>query len=160
PAGLARGGGIISSEGSLTISGSTVKDNLAEGGPGGPPPPSDAGIGGGGGGGGIFSSFQTFVLSNSALIGSEAIGGNGTKSAGGNGSGGGLVMVLDSPFFGGSATISGTTFVNNLAQGGAGSGVLFGSIGAPGGNALAGGVSADVFTSLQMTDSTFTGNEA
>src|SRR5207249_2350726 len=66
-----------------------------------------------------------------------------------SGAGGGLSMLLDS------ATVSGTTFTDNLAQSATNSaGAVFGT------ESGGGAVLASVFTSLQLTDSAFTGNEA
>jgi hypothetical protein len=148
--GHAVGGGINSGGGSLTISGSTVKDNLALGGPGGP----SAASGGGGAGlaGGILSSDRTLVLTNSTLSGNRAIGGDATPGGIEGGSGEAGALATDPGLAGMTATISGTTFANNVAQGGNGGRFFTGS-------ANAGGARVR-FTSLQMTDCTFMGNEA
>jgi hypothetical protein len=150
PGGTGFGGGVSSFAGSLTVSGCTVSDNLAQGGPGDPAAVGgSSGFGGFSDGGGIDSEFQTLVLTNSTLSGNQSIGGPGTNGASGaGGSGGGLSTFYDS------ATVSGTTFARNLAQSAANSA---GAVYSP---ESAGGAVAVSSTSLQLTDSTFTGNQA
>ncbi len=141
------GGGIASFSGSLTIGGSAIEDNVAQGGSG----VAQAAQGGDGIGGAISSSSQTFMMTNSLLSGNQALGGDATQfdfGFGGQASGGAFTMSG-----GDSATISGTTFRNNLALGGLGSNQNFG------GNAQ-GGAAEGTDSSLVLTDSSFTGNEA
>jgi hypothetical protein len=143
--GLAVAGGMFGEFGSLTIRDTTVKANLAQAGSGGTT--ATAGSGGLSLGAGISTNTQTFVLTNSTLSGNQAVAGDGFNgNSGGFSAGGGLEFG-----FGGTATISGTTFSHNLAQGGAGS--FFG------GGAVGAGID-DSSSPLQMTNCTFTGNKA
>jgi hypothetical protein len=141
------GGGIASVSGSLTIGGSAIENNIAQGGAGVAQDPA----GGGSTGGGVSSSSQTFVMTNSLLSGNQALGGDATQfdfGFGGQASGGAFTMSG-----GDSATISGTTFRNNLALGGLGSSQNFGGD-------TQGGAAEGNDSSLVLTGSTFTGNEA
>jgi hypothetical protein len=150
PGGGGQGGGIASGGDTLTVSGCTLNDNLAQGGAGDPANVGgSSGFGGYGEGGGIESGFDTLVLTNSTLSGNQAVGGAGTNgSSGGGGAGGGLFMILDT------ATVSSTTFTKNLAQSAPNSpGALFSP------ESVGGAVSASTFTSLQLTSSTFTANQ-
>jgi hypothetical protein len=155
--GGAQAGGIESGGGSLTISGSTLKDNLAQAGPGGPAVGGQFGSGGFSSGGAIDSSAQVLVLTNSILSGNQSVAGDADQgSYGGEARGGALSMTLDSSYFGtsNSATISGTAFINNLAQGGANNTGFFGGL------ASGGAITDFFFSSLQLSNSMFVGNVA
>jgi hypothetical protein len=110
--GTANGGALFSESTPLTISGSTFIANQAVGAPGG----------GSGDGGAIFdiSYLNALNLSNSLLIGNNAIGGSTSNGEDfyGVGAGGGLVV------FAGPATVDNTDFVGNQAIGGPASGAL------------------------------------
>jgi hypothetical protein len=163
--GYATGAAIDSFFGSLTISGSSVNNNVCHAGSGG----KTGGFGGGfaGGqanGGGIYSSSQAFTLANSTLSGNQSLGGDDTAYAQrsivtGSSYAGGLYMSFDAPSYGGSATVSGTTFSNNLSRGGATFSGGYGFAPNAFGAAVGGGANA-LLSSLQMSNCTFSGNQA
>jgi hypothetical protein len=150
--GSVQGGGIASFQGSLTMSGSSVKDNLALGGLGGTPG-NGSGFGGPSSGGGVDFSGSSLSMSYSTLRGNQAISGDATLgtgfflATGSNASrGGGLLSSATS------ANITGTNFVDNISQGGAGLGSFGGA--ATGGGALLAG------STLVMSQCTFVGDQA
>jgi hypothetical protein len=101
--GLAVGGAIDSPLGVLSISGSTIKDNTALGGPANS---TAAHAGAGFGlGGGIASAGETFSLTSSTLSGNQAVGGDGPSTLA---YGGGLFFLPSQ--YSESATIGGTIF--------------------------------------------------
>ncbi|HZY87574.1 MAG TPA: hypothetical protein VFE78_22235 [Gemmataceae bacterium] len=150
--GAVQGGGVACFQGSLSVTGCAVNDNLAQGGVGGTPG-AGSGFGGASTGGGIDFSGPSFVLTGSSLRGNRAVSGDATAgngffaATGSNASrAGGLAMTATA------ATVSDTTFVDNLARGGTGMG-SFGGAATAGGALLAGG-------SLQLTGCAFIGNHA
>ena len=137
--------------GALSISGTTISDNQADGG---------VGQTGGYGFGGAISlpspssstgpNFATLTMTNSVLIGNQAVGGNATGtgffSEAGQAYGG---AIEDST--GSSVTLAGCTFSNNQALAGSGGGFN---------EAFGGAISSNSSLVLSISGSTFTGNEA
>ena len=115
------GGGIYSSGGSLTITGSTISDNQVQGSqgldayPNGyAPPPGNAY------GGGVYTTSGSLQVSNSTIENNTATGGPAgseggfARALGGSGYGGGLYLE------GVSASICDSTISGNIATGGSG----------------------------------------
>ena len=146
----------------LTVSGCTFMNNLALGGSG------DLGGGrtGSGFGGGLSDAPGAFfiaspvddiggmplTISNSSFIGNQALGSDGgTGQSGGDGLGGGIFNNAgsDSP-----VTLNNCALSDNQATGGAG------GDGANGGNGLGGGLYNDGTSTLAVTGSTVTDNQA
>jgi hypothetical protein len=152
--GQAAEGGAIYNQGTLSLSGVTVQNNLAQG-PNGADATHKSGSSPGqpAAGGGIFSIGSlslvngTLIQNNQCVAGSGGNGGYGyTGQFGGNAWGGGL-------YAGGSIAITNTTLSNNTVQGGGG-----GSFGGNGGSAFGGG--AEYGGTLTLSNETVTGNQA
>ena len=118
-------GGAISDEGALSISGSTISDNQAEGGSNG-----DAGFGFGGAislpspSSSTGPVFATLTVANSVLNGNQALGGNATGTGFFSEAGQAFGGAIDDST-GSSVTLAGCTFSNNQALAGAGGGFNF-----------------------------------
>jgi hypothetical protein len=161
--GDARGGAIYLGAGSLTLTGSTISGNFAQGGAGGQ----------GGQGGNGYSLFYPSHASSSTSMSTESVGahshsgGNGgAAGAAGSGYGGGVYVG------GGTLTIVNDTFSGDLADGGMGAtGGFGGSVlmvdkpagnggaGAAGGNGAGGAVYVAGGT-VALRGSTLTGDDA
>ncbi len=107
--GIAGEGGLLSNGGDLTISDSTIKNNVAQGG-------DDTPVGSALGGGAGVLGDVVLVVTDSTFSGNKAIGGNGAGGAppGTNGEGSGGAMRI----LGATATITDTSFTRNQAIGG------------------------------------------
>gem|GEM_PF-2757821 len=177
-AGWGQGGGMyVAASSNFTLSNDTLSSNVALGGAGG-----NGGVGRGGGtagageGGGLFLEGNSASLTNDTFNGNSANGGSGGNGGGpvgdsngtgagqgGAGEGGGLFALLT-----GSASLSDSTFSNNVAAGGDGGAAGTGGIGrqgAPGGNGGNGGVGEGGglvvdLGSFTLTNDTFSGNSA
>ncbi len=123
----AMGGAIYMAAGTLSLSGSTIDGDFAQGG---------AGAAGGEGANG-FATLQTPSGSDTFVPYFNGGGNGGAAGAGGSGFGGGIYVG------GGLVTLSGDTFEHDLADGGAGATGGFGGnvlfVGDPGGNGGNGG---------------------
>lgn len=151
--GNALGGG-IRNEGTLTLTGVTVRDSGAEGGSGGngdPDPGANyldraGGPGGSASGGGIYST-GTLTIQNSTLRGNAAGGGTGGSAVSASGitgpdSGAGGLARGGAVFNGGTLTIENSTLNDNSADGG------FGGQGGPSGINIEGGKGGDAGAGL------------
>ena len=123
-------GGGIYSQGTLTVSNSTISGNTANDGSGG-----SFSVGGG-----IYNNSGTLTVSNSTFSGNTASG-----TYGGNGIGGGIYN------YGGTLTVSNSTFNGNTASG------TYGGVGYGGGIAIANGSTATITNSI-VAGNTTTGN--
>ncbi len=145
-------GGAIWNEGAatLTITNSTIMNNLAKGGdpddnPGGPFFSLGNALGGG-----IYSgSGATLIVTNSAFIGNRAVGGNSAAGVGGEASGGGILDLG-----GETLTVTNCTFLGNQARGGAG------GPGAAGGRGLGGAIQNALGSTATLTNVAVLGNRA
>src|SRR5208282_3951711 len=160
--GFTDGGAIVNVFfGALTVTNTTFTGNQALGGSGGP------GYTGGTGFGGGFNNNadSTAMVSYALFLDNQAVGGaGGSGAAGGVGAGGALANgggfgpFLLAAIGGGndssSLALGNSTLIANVAQGGAG------GAGGNGGNGLGGGVYNDTFTTLTLTQSTVTLNDA
>ena len=126
------GGGVASTfYGAVTVTNCIISNNQA------------TGVNGLAEGGGIFMGNGTLALSSSTLVGNTATG-SGVIDAGGGG------LQLD----GASATVTNTTFLDNIAKGGAG------GAGATGGDAAGGGIEVGYAASLDLSGGMLIGNLA
>jgi len=132
--------------GSLTISSSTVSNNLASG------RGATPGIGGG-----LYIRSGTANLEDhTTLSGNTAQGANGgTGQAGGAADGGAIALNG-----GGAVTITDSTLSGNSARGGQGGGGLVGGTGGVGGAADGGAIALSGGGGVTITDSTLSGNSA
>jgi hypothetical protein len=158
----AQGGGVfVSGPSVVTITSSTISNNIAQGGD------QVSGTAGGAAGGGIFATHGVqLTLTNTTLRGDQALAGNGVVTSagqggaeGGNAAGGG-VYVSGS---GWNVTISGSTFAGNSALGGNGAARKVPGIGANGngGFGLGGGIATfDSGSGVTIVSSSFTNNIA
>jgi hypothetical protein len=144
-------GGAIYNQGALTLSGATVKGNVAQG--------ADAAWLGNNGqpaeGGAIYSSGALTLDGNTMIQNNQALGGQGgpggsrtAPGLGGDARGGGVYVG------GGSATLSSVTLSGNIAKGGVG-----GDPGSRGGSALGGGLYLATGTAT-LSGSSLSGNTA
>ncbi len=139
------GGGILNA-GDLSLSGVVVTDNRVLGLPG-------VGMAVDAFGGGVFNSGNLSVR-NSIFSGNRSQGGDGVPGGPGSAGLGGAIASLGSPIKQASVTISRTSFVDNLAVGGAaGAGATFTR------NGLGGALMNDAGT-LTVDQSLFQGNQA
>ncbi|HLN26282.1 MAG TPA: hypothetical protein VK395_00905 [Gemmataceae bacterium] len=147
PGAPAAGGGLAAEIFALTtLTDVTFVGNQARGGSGGTSAPGYPGTGGSGFGGGFYNGVDsTAVVSNTFFAGNQAVGGaGGLGAAGGVGAGGALANgggagAFELIFLGfgadtSSVSLTGSTLIFNVAQGGAG------GSGSNGGNGLGGGV--------------------
>jgi hypothetical protein len=140
-------GGAILNEGTLSLSGVTVQNCLAQGPLGSPAF-----------GGGIYSS-GTLAIANSAIQNNQALGGDSSYVLGGPGAmaaGGGVYIA------GGSATVANCSLSSNLARGGNGGNggrTVFSTPPGPGGAGLGGAIYAAAGT-VRISGSTITRNTA
>ncbi len=154
--GSGQGGG-INDFSSLSVSNSTLTDNLAVGTPlaAGAVPSQTVSGGSASAGGGIFClpnlvPTATVTVADSRLTGNQAVGGAGAPgSAGSIGEGGGISLIVVP-----SAVVTGCTLADNVAQGGAGGSD---SVGAPG---VSGGIDLAFGSSLTVSDTTLSDNQA
>jgi hypothetical protein len=143
-------GGAIAGNGPLAISGSTFVGNLAQG-----------GLNGGSGTGGAIAqdgTGATLNLSSSLFLRNRALGGDGAGEGVGSGGGraaGGGVWNGD----GAAATVTGSTFIGNVAVGGS-TGPATGSHSYQGGNAEGGAIANTYDSSLSVTGCIIAGNSA
>jgi hypothetical protein len=146
--GNGQGGALYQGAGSLTVLKSLVRGNLAQG---GDTPSGSILPGGSGEGGGFYlGESVTAHLARDTFIGNLAQGGESSTllSSAGGFADGGAIRAVD-----GSLTITGSSFVNNLATGGAGAGNLPGGVGQ-------GGAVAVFQTQVSFHGSTFIANSA
>jgi len=151
-------GGAICSEGSgatVTLTNSTLAGNRSIGGPGGN---GETTLSQGLGGGILNGGGSKLTVRNSTLIGNQAIGGAHSTPTTDNpltgaGSGGGIANIASGTPGELSFIVSGSTFINNLAQGGAGA-VGFG------GSGVGGGIENSFSSTATITNSTLIGNQA
>ena len=151
----ATGGAILMSNGSGSVMGCRIDDNVALGGPGG-----SGGIGGPGVSGGIDLEFgASLTVTNSELNHNQAIGGaGGTGAVAGDGVGGaidvGSGVVFGSVSDNCSLTVNNCTLDHNQAAGGTG------SAGSSGGNATGGGLSVLAGSSATVNNTSISHNSA
>jgi hypothetical protein len=152
----AQGGGIFATDGSLSVSNSTIASNQAVGDHGASDRDYLGGDGGAGAGGGIFTTGGTISLTKTTVSGNTVRGGDGgyPTGAGGAGAGGGIYTI------GGTMSLTNTTVSKNTVRGGDGGygGNAFSSGGGTGGDGLGGGVyaSGGMLTITKATISTNT----
>jgi len=159
------GGGLYVAGGSLTLTGSTLSADTAQGGQGGQGGHSDTfangdgGDGGNGSGGGLYVAGGSVTLTGVTLSADTAQGGQGGRRGahlghGGNGGGGSGAGLYAG---GGTVALSHDTVTGNAAQGGAGGGNSGGpGLGEGGGLFIdpAAIVSLDAFTQANVTGNT------
>ena len=121
--GAGQGGAIRALLGTVNVSYSHLDDNQAVGGAGGAAGVggTHGGSGGNGQGGGLLATFGvTATLTDTDLLGNQALGGAGAAGGnGGNGQGGGIFVDGASPFGTPNVALSGCTVEFNEADGGA-----------------------------------------
>jgi hypothetical protein len=144
--GVSPEGGAIYNQGTLTLNGVTVQNNVARGSDGARPGQSAAG-------GGIYSNGTLTLEGNTKVQSNLALGGQGGYAASGGSAGGGGVCVAA-----GTVTMTSTVLSSNRATGGRG-GMSIGPSGGPGGNGFGGGVYAFGGT-ITLHNDTVTGNTA
>jgi len=164
-----QGGGINCISG-LTLSNSTITDNLALGEPmaAGAVPSQTVSSGSAVAGGGVFcldlgsgavSIADTVVAGNQAIGGAGAAGvsgvAGGAGSAGSVGEGGGISLVFVS-----SGVVTGCTIYDNVAQGGAGGAGAAGALGGVGGPGASGGIDLALGSSVTVSNTILIGNQA
>jgi hypothetical protein len=154
--GVSAEGGAILNQGTLTLNGVTVQNNIAQGSSGSP------GLAGqNAAGGGIYSGGSMTLEGGTLIQNNQALGGDAGNlnpaRPGGNGLGGGLYVSS------GSVSLSNVTLSSNTARGGAGGydralGHVFGD-GGPGGNGL-GGALYESSGSVSLSNVTVSSNTA
>jgi len=158
--GYAPSGGAILNEGTLSLSGVSIQNSLAQAQVG-----SSATGGSGAAGGAIFSN-GVLTIAGSTIQNNQALGGNGVLGIGSS-IVGGPALGAGVYISGGSATFTNTTLSSNLARGGDGANggkvFLFGANywtpGGQGGDALGGAIYV-AGGSLQIRGTTLTANAA
>jgi hypothetical protein len=162
-AGVSAEGGAIYNQGTLTLDGVTVQNNIAQGNNGAPGQAGQAAAGGG-----IYSSGSLTLEGSTKVQNNQALGGQGGTGyrtifrfgrwvhpggPGGNGIGGGLYVSN------GTVSLTNVTLSSNSAQGGQGGPAGSGGLGGRGGNGFGGGLYAASGTIILRNDSV-TGNTA
>jgi hypothetical protein len=167
--GAAIGGGVFNDLAGLSITNSTLLDNVAKGGSGSTPSvgtnPEEFEATGAGQGGGIVNYQGSAFVSGCALIGNKAVGGTTTSGPGAIATGGGISnwgSTVTTPA-GPSGTIDVTesTFIDNEAIAGQGAKAAAGyGVNAPWGFAVGGAVDDSFFGIATLDTCTLIGNEA